>query len=127
VNKPHIGTFKLGTMIQKMRATIIELGGKIPFSPRVDDLHMEDGPITAVTLSDGEEIKSRHVVLAVGHSSRDTFEMLHERVLYMGAKPFSFGLRIEPQQSKIAEARFSSNAGHPILGAAEYKMVHHCQ
>lgn len=127
VSKPHIGTFKLVTMIEKMRATIIELGGEIRFSTRVDGLHMEDGQITGVTLSNGEEIKSRHVVLAVGHSARDTFEMLHERGVYMEAKPFSVGFRIEHKQSMIDEARFGPNAGHPILGAADYKLVHHCK
>ncbi|HGF4939068.1 TPA: NAD(P)/FAD-dependent oxidoreductase [Vibrio parahaemolyticus] len=127
VSKPHIGTFKLVTMIEKMRATIIELGGEIRFSTRVDDLHMEGGQITGVTLSNGEEIKSRHVVLAVGHSARDTFEMLHERGVYMEAKPFSVGFRIEHKQSMIDEARFGPNAGHPILGAADYKLVHHCK
>ncbi|AKU55564.1 NAD(P)/FAD-dependent oxidoreductase [Vibrio parahaemolyticus] len=127
VSKPHIGTFKLVTMIEKMRATIIELGGEIRFSTRVDDLHLEDGQITGVTLSNGEEIKSRHVVLAVGHSARDTFEMLHERGVYMEAKPFSVGFRIEHKQSMIDEARFGPNAGHPILGAADYKLVHHCK
>ncbi|NOI01563.1 NAD(P)/FAD-dependent oxidoreductase [Vibrio kanaloae] len=127
VSKPHIGTFKLVTMIEKMRASIIELGGEIRFSTRVDDVHMEDGQITGLTLSNGEEIKSRHVVLAVGHSARDTFEMLHERGVYMEAKPFSVGFRIEHKQSMIDEARFGKNAGNPILGAADYKLVHHCK
>ncbi|MDA0106740.1 NAD(P)/FAD-dependent oxidoreductase [Vibrio sp. La 4.2.2] len=127
VSKPHIGTFKLVTMIEKMRAKIIELGGEIRFSTRVDDIHMEDGQITGLTLSNGEEIKSRHVVLAVGHSARDTFEMLHERGVYMEAKPFSVGFRVEHRQSVIDEARFGPNAGNPILGAADYKLVHHCK
>lgn len=127
VSKPHIGTFKLVTMIEKMRAKIIELGGEIRFSTRVDDIHMEDGQITGLTLSNGEEIKSRHVILAVGHSARDTFEMLHERGVYMEAKPFSVGFRIEHKQSMIDEARFGPNAGNPILGAADYKLVHHCK
>ncbi|MEZ9603965.1 MULTISPECIES: NAD(P)/FAD-dependent oxidoreductase [unclassified Vibrio] len=127
VSKPHIGTFKLVTMIEKMRASIIELGGEIRFSTRVDDVHMEDGQITGLTLSNGEEIKSRHVVLAVGHSARDTFEMLHDRGVYMEAKPFSVGFRIEHKQSMIDEARFGKNAGNPILGAADYKLVHHCK
>ncbi|MDT1010453.1 NAD(P)/FAD-dependent oxidoreductase [Plesiomonas shigelloides] len=127
VSKPHIGTFKLVTMIEKMRAKIIELGGEIRFSTRVDDIHIEDGQITGVTLSNGEDIKSRHVVLAVGHSARDTFEMLHERGVYMEAKPFSVGFRIEHKQSMIDEARFGKNAGHPLLGAADYKLVHHCK
>ncbi|MFS1421333.1 NAD(P)/FAD-dependent oxidoreductase [Vibrio splendidus] len=127
VSKPHIGTFKLVTMIEKMRASIIELGGEIRFSTRVDDVHMEDGQITGLTLSNGEEIKTRHVVLAVGHSARDTFEMLHERGVYMEAKPFSVGFRIEHKQAMIDEARFGKNAGNPILGAADYKLVHHCK
>ncbi|UJF19495.1 NAD(P)/FAD-dependent oxidoreductase [Vibrio sp. SS-MA-C1-2] len=127
VSKPHIGTFKLVTMIEKMRAKIIELGGEIRFSTRVDDLHIEDGQITGLTLSNGEEIQSRHVILAVGHSARDTFEMLHQRGVYMEAKPFSVGFRIEHKQSVIDKARFGSNAGNPILGAADYKLVHHCK
>jgi len=127
VSKPHIGTFKLVTMIEKMRAKIIELGGEIRFSTRVDDIHMDGEQITGLTLSNGEEIKSRYVVLAVGHSARDTFEMLHERGVYMEAKPFSVGFRIEHKQSMIDEARFGKNAGHPILGAADYKLVHHCK
>ncbi|MEZ9544784.1 hypothetical protein CWO17_03175 [Vibrio sp. 10N.286.45.A3] len=127
VSKPHIGTFKLVTMIEKMRASIIELGGEIRFSTRVDDVHMDDGQITGLTLSNGEEIKSRHVVLAVGHSARDTFEMLYDRGVYMEAKPFSVGFRIEHKQSMIDEARFGKNAGNPILGAADYKLVHHCK
>ncbi|MGR5175605.1 NAD(P)/FAD-dependent oxidoreductase [Vibrio mediterranei] len=127
VSKPHIGTFKLVTMIEKMRAKILELGGEIRFSTRVDDIQMEDGQITGLTLSNGEEIKSRYVVLAVGHSARDTFEMLHERGVYMEAKPFSVGFRVEHKQSVIDEARFGPNAGNPILGAADYKLVHHCK
>ncbi|MCG9676783.1 NAD(P)/FAD-dependent oxidoreductase [Vibrio sp. Isolate24] len=127
VSKPHIGTFKLVTMIEKMRAKIIELGGEIRFSTRVDDIHMDGEKITGLTLSNGEEIKSRYVVLAVGHSARDTFEMLHDRGVYMEAKPFSVGFRIEHKQSMIDEARFGPNAGNPILGAADYKLVHHCK
>jgi hypothetical protein len=127
VSKPHIGTFKLVTMIEKMRASIIELGGEIRFSTRVDDVHMENDQITGLRLSNGEEIKSRHVVLAVGHSARDTFEMLYERGVYMEAKPFSVGFRIEHKQAMIDEARFGKNAGNPILGAADYKLVHHCK
>lgn len=127
VSKPHIGTFKLVTMIEKMRAKIIELGGEIRFSTRVDDIHMDGEQITGLTLSNGEEIQSRYVVLAVGHSARDTFEMLHERGVYMEAKPFSVGFRVEHKQSMIDGARFGPNAGNPILGAADYKLVHHCK
>lgn len=127
VSKPHIGTFKLVTMIEKMRANIIELGGEIRFSTRVDDIHMDGEQVTGLTLSNGEEIKSRYIVLAVGHSARDTFEMLHDRGVYMEAKPFSVGFRIEHRQAMIDEARFGPNAGNPILGAADYKLVHHCK
>jgi uncharacterized FAD-dependent dehydrogenase len=127
VSKPHIGTFRLVSMVEKMRAKIIEMGGEIRFESRVDDLHIEDGQITGLTLSNGEQLHSRHIALAVGHSARDTFQMLFEKQVYMEAKPFSIGFRIEHQQSAIDEARFGPNAGHPILGAADYKLVHHCK
>ncbi|PVZ68836.1 NAD(P)/FAD-dependent oxidoreductase [Pelagibaculum spongiae] len=127
VSKPHIGTFKLVSMVEKMRAKIIELGGEIRFSARVDDIDREDGQITGLTLSNGEKINSRHIVLAIGHSARDTFEMLHDKGVYIEAKPFSIGFRIEHEQSMIDDARFGPNAGNEILGAADYKLVHHCK
>lgn len=126
VSKPHIGTFKLVAMVEKMRANIIALGGEIRFSSRVDDLHINNGQITGVTLSTGEQLHSKHVVLAVGHSARDTFQMLYDKGVYVEAKPFSVGFRIEHEQSMIDECRFGPNAGNPILGAADYKLVHHC-
>ncbi len=126
VSKPHIGTFKLVNMVEKMRANIIEMGGEIRFSTRVDDLLLQDGAVTGLQLSTGETLPCRHVVLAVGHSARDTFEMLHQRGVYIEAKPFSIGFRIEHRQSMIDECRFGSNAGNPLLGAADYKLVHHC-
>ncbi|OBP13380.1 hypothetical protein A5320_18900 [Rheinheimera sp. SA_1] len=126
VSKPHIGTFKLVNMVEKMRANIIELGGEIRFSTRVDDLLLTDGEVTGLQLSTGETLPCRHVVLAVGHSARDTFEMLYQRGVYIEAKPFSIGFRIEHRQSMIDECRFGSNAGNPLLGAADYKLVHHC-
>ncbi len=127
VSKPHIGTFKLVTMVEKMRAEIIRLGGEIRFSARVDDFDIEDGKVTGLTLSDGEKIKSNHIALAIGHSARDTFEMLHDKGVYIEAKPFSVGFRIEHRQSVIDEACWGKNAGHPILGSADYKLVHHCK
>lgn len=127
VSKPHIGTFKLVGMVEKMRAKIIELGGEIHFSARVDDLHIEDGQITGLTLADGQQIKSKHIALATGHSARDTFEMLYKKGVYMEAKSFSIGFRIEHNQSAIDEVLFGKNAGNPILGAADYKLVHHCK
>lgn len=125
VSKPHIGTFKLVTMVEKMRARIIELGGEIRFSTRVDDILREGEQLTGVRLNDGTELHSRYVVLAVGHSARDTFEMLYKQGVYIEAKPFSVGFRIEHRQSMIDECRYGASAGHPLLGAADYKLVHH--
>ncbi|WP_077342330.1 NAD(P)/FAD-dependent oxidoreductase [Pseudocolwellia agarivorans] len=131
VSKPHIGTFKLVTMIEKMRAKIIELGGEIRFSQRVDDILFEENEdkrkVVGVKLATGEVIHTEHVALAVGHSARDTFKMLNDKNVYMVAKPFSIGFRIEHEQSVIDDARFGKNAGHPILGSADYKLVHHCK
>ncbi|HSW02956.1 NAD(P)/FAD-dependent oxidoreductase [Aquabacterium sp.] len=135
VAKPHIGTFRLVSMVEKMRADIEALGGEVRFQQRVTDLHIEGGPsrgggpatrqIRGVTLASGEQIATDHIVLALGHSARDTFAMLHERGVYMEAKPFSIGFRIEHPQGLIDRARFGPNAGNPILGAADYKLVHH--
>lgn len=127
VAKPHIGTFRLVSMVEKMRADIVALGGEIRFEQRVTDVRIEAGHIRGVTLASGEELRADHVVLALGHSARDTFTMLHERGVYMEAKPFSVGFRIEHPQSLIDAARFGPNAGNPILGAADYKLVHHAK
>ncbi|WP_442774435.1 NAD(P)/FAD-dependent oxidoreductase [Sphaerotilus montanus] len=127
VSKPHIGTFRLVGMVEKIRAEIIALGGEVRFEQRVSDVRIEDGHIRGVTLASGEELRADHVVLALGHSARDTFTMLHERGVYMEAKPFSIGYRIEHPQSVIDRARFGPNAGNPILGAADYKLVHHAR
>jgi uncharacterized FAD-dependent dehydrogenase len=130
VAKPHIGTFRLVGMIEKMRAEIEALGGEVRFGQRVVDLHIETDAAGArrvggLVLDTGEEIATRHVVLALGHSARDTFTMLHERGVAMEAKPFSIGFRVEHPQGVIDRARFGAAAGHPILGAADYKLVHH--
>ena len=131
VSKPHIGTFKLVSMVEKMRAEIVRLGGEIRFSCRVDDIDLEkteDGNrITGLTLSTGEKLKSNHIAFAIGHSARDTFEMLYNKGIYIEAKPFSVGFRIEHEQSTIDAALFGPNAGNEILGAADYKLVHHCK
>ena len=133
VSKPHIGTFKLVTMVENMRAEIIRLGGEIRFGQKVETIQREtggddeQGQITGLTLSSGETLHSRHVILAIGHSARDSFQMLLEQGVYMEAKPFSIGFRIEHPQSVIDKARFGEQAGHPILGAADYKLVHHCE
>ncbi len=134
VAKPHIGTFRLVGMVEKMRATIESLGGEIRFGSRVADIEVERsgeggdarGRIRGVTLASGETLPADHVVLAIGHSARDTFSMLHERGVFMEAKPFSIGLRIEHPQSLIDACRFGAFAGNPVLGAADYKLVHHC-
>ena len=131
VSKPHIGTFKLVKMVEAMRAEIIDLGGEVRFGQKVESLHREsddqgNGQVTGLTLNGGETIASRHIVLAIGHSARDSFEMLLDQGVYIEAKPFSIGFRIEHPQSVIDKARFGTHAGHPILGAADYKLVHHC-
>ncbi len=127
VSKPHIGTFKLVNMVEKMRAQIIELGGEIRFSTKVEKLDIKNGQLQGLHLNNEEFLACKHAILAVGHSARDTFEMLYEQGVYVEAKPFSIGFRIEHEQSMIDECRFGANAGHPILGAADYKLVHHCK
>ncbi len=126
VSKPHIGTFRLVSMVEKMRAEIIALGGEIRFGSRVEHLLIEDGRAAGVTLASGETVASRHIVLAIGHSARDTFQMLFDAGVTIEPKPFSIGFRIEHPQSVIDQARFGKFAGHPLLGAADYKLVHHC-
>ncbi|MCA3240061.1 MAG: NAD(P)/FAD-dependent oxidoreductase [Rubrivivax sp.] len=125
VSKPHIGTFRLVSMIEKMRADIEALGGSIRFEQQLSDLHIEDGALRGITLAGGEQIDCEHLVLALGHSARDTFEMLHRRGVFLEAKPFSVGFRVEHPQGVIDRARFGKSAGHPLLGAADYKLVHH--
>ena len=143
VSKPHIGTFKLVTMVEQMRAKIFELGGEVRFNQRVDNIHFTDvdgnecttqgiegyqnKKVTGLTLSTGEHIDTNHIALAIGHSARDTFKMLFDEGVYIKAKPFSVGFRIEHEQSVIDEARFGNNAGNEILGSADYKLVHHCK
>ncbi|MGK5067482.1 FAD dependent oxidoreductase [compost metagenome] len=129
VSKPHIGTFRLVKMVEEMRANIEQLGGEYRFSSKVVDIDIvpgaDGGQVRGVVLASGETIASNHVVLAIGHSARDTFEMLHRRGVYIEAKPFSIGFRVEHPQSLIDSCRFGPSAGHPILGAADYKLVHH--
>ena len=126
VAKPHIGTFRLVGMVEQMRREIERLGGEVRFQQRVSGLQIERGRVRGVTLSSGEEVSGEQVILALGHSARDTFEMLHRAGVFMEAKPFSIGFRIEHPQSLIDRARFGPNAGNPLLGAADYKLVHHC-
>jgi uncharacterized FAD-dependent dehydrogenase len=127
VSKPHIGTFRLTGVVSTMREEIKALGGEVRFDSRVVDFIIEDGRIQGVRMADGEELRSRYVVLALGHSSRDTFRVLHERGVYIEAKPFAVGFRIEHPQSLIDNARLGKYAGHPELGAADYKLVYHAK
>jgi uncharacterized FAD-dependent dehydrogenase len=130
VAKPHIGTFRLVQMVESMRAKIEALGGEYRFGTKVVDFVIETGRdgqrrLRGVVTEAGETIETDHCVLAIGHSSRDTFATLHDRGVFMEAKPFSIGVRIEHPQSIIDRARFGDFAKHPVLGAADYKLVHH--
>ncbi len=129
---PHIGTFKLVKVVENLRAQIIALGGEVRFEQRVTDVSIVDGQLQALTVLDlatqqSYELPTRQAVMALGHSARDTFTMLFERGVYMEAKPFSIGFRIEHPQSLIDRARWGRHAGHPLLGAADYKLVHHAK
>jgi uncharacterized protein len=125
LSRPHIGTFRLVSMVEKMRATIHSLGGEVRFETKVDEIEIDKGRLRALKLSNGETLETNHVVLAIGHSARDTFEMLHAQGVYIEAKPFSLGFRIEHPQGLIDRSRFGKFAGHEQLGAADYKVVHH--
>ncbi|MCA3391735.1 MAG: NAD(P)/FAD-dependent oxidoreductase [Roseomonas sp.] len=132
VSKPHIGTFRLVSMVEHIRAEIEALGGEYRFGARVDDLIIEtaaDGTrhLRGLVLADGEVIEADHAILALGHSARDSFAMLYARGVAMQAKPFSIGVRIEHPQGMIDRARFGPNSGNPLLGAADYKLVHHAK
>jgi len=128
---PHIGTFRLVTMVESMRRTIEELGGEYRWQTRVDDIELTPLPdgrrrLRGLHLHDGSFLEADHVVMAIGHSARPTFEMLHSRGVYLEAKPFSIGVRIEHPQSWVDKARYGNCAGHPDLGAAAYSLAHHC-
>lgn len=130
VSHPHIGTFRLVGMVEEMRNTIQSLGGEIRFESRVEDIQVKDNQVQGVTLQTGEFIATNHLILAVGHSARDTFEMLHKRGIYIEAKPFSVGFRIEHPQSLIDRARYGLSYSEDLLskvGAADYKLVHHAK
>ena len=144
ISKPHIGTLRLVKVVENLRHKIVELGGEIRFGSHVTDIIIEDGDVQGrtsaaggrmpgaaavrgVVLASGEQIASDHVILAVGHSARDSFEMLHRRGVHIESKPFSIGFRIEHPQTLINRCRLGSEAAHPVLGAADYKLVHHCR
>jgi hypothetical protein len=127
---PHIGTFKMVKVVEHMREEIVRLGGEIRFEQHVTDLRIEEGALRGLVVRDlatgqAQELRCDHAVLALGHSSRDTFEALHARGVDIEAKPFSIGFRVEHPQGVIDRARWGRHAGHPLLGAAEYRLVHH--
>ncbi len=126
---PHVGTFRLVTMVMSIRATIEALGGEYRFGTRVDDFDIATAPdgsrqIRGLQLSTGEYLAAEQVILAVGHSARDTFQLVNDRGIHIEAKPFAIGVRIEHPQSWIDKARFGSNAGNKILGPAAYSLSH---
>jgi uncharacterized protein len=124
---PHIGTFRLVTMVESLRATIEDLGGEYRWQTRVDDFELDaNRNVRGLHLADGSFLETDNVVLAVGHSARPTFEMLHRRGVHLEAKPFSIGVRIEHPQGWIDQARFGNCARHPDLGPAAYSLAHHC-
>jgi uncharacterized FAD-dependent dehydrogenase len=127
VSKPHIGTFRLTGVVTAMRKEILALGGEVRFENKVTDLLLDEGQVEGVVLASGEVVRSRHVVLALGHSARDTVRMLHRHGVLIEPKPFAVGFRIEHPQSLIDKARLGPYAGHPALGAADYKLVHHAR
>jgi uncharacterized FAD-dependent dehydrogenase len=127
VSKPHIGTFRLTGVVAAMRAEIVKLGGEVRFESKMTDIAIEDDQVLGVVLENGERLASRHVVLALGHSARDTFRLLHARGVFLEPKPFALGFRIEHPQSLIDRARLGKYAGHAELGAADYKLIHHAK
>lgn len=126
-SRPHIGTFRLVKILERLRAKIEGLGGEIRFRTRVDRLLIDRGAVRGLLLDSGEELRAEQVVLAVGHSARDTFAMLLDCGVLVEPKPFSIGFRIEHPQRMIDRCRYGSNAGHPWLGAADYRLSHHCR
>lgn len=124
-NKPHIGTDKLRDVVKNMRNTIISLGGEVRFNSKVTDFIIEGGHIAGVKVNDEEIIEADRVILALGHSARDTFEVLYNRGVNIIQKPFSIGVRIEHHQSLINKSQYGEFAGHKKLGAADYKLSAH--
>ncbi len=127
IGKPHIGTYKLIRVVRSLRAAIDAQGGETRFETQVTELLTADGKVTGVKLDNGEVIETSAVVLAIGHSARDTFAMLHETGVAMKQKPFSIGARIEHPQDLIDRSQFGESAGHPRLGKGDYQLVHHCR
>ena len=124
---PHIGTDLLVSIVQKIRQTIIALGGEVRFQAKVTGIRSEKGSLRGLIINGEEEIATNHAVFAIGHSARDTFRLLKENGVAMEQKPFSIGCRIEHPQKLVDQALYGVHAGHPKLGAAPYNLVHHCK
>jgi len=125
--KPHIGTDNLVKIVKNLRNTIISLGGQVRFETKLTGIKIKDSKVAGAIVNDSETIETDTIVLALGHSARDTFEMLHQLDIPIEAKPFSIGVRIEHPQSLIDKAQYGRFASHRLLGPAEYKLVHHCE
>lgn len=125
VNKPHIGTDVLSGIVRGMREEIINLGGEVRFNSRVTDFIVKDGRMQGVMVDEEEEIPTEVLVLAIGHSARDTFEVLNKRGIPMEAKAFAVGLRIQHPQESINRSQYGTG-NHPVLGPADYKLTHQC-
>ena len=122
--KPHIGTDHLRTVVKNLRREIIALGGEVRFETRLDGIRIQDGALRAVCIG-GEEVPCGDLILAIGHSARDTFQALHDAGVHMEQKPFSLGARIEHKQTQINRSQYGPAADHPALGAADYKLSCH--
>ena len=123
--KPHIGTDRLCETVKGLRERIVSLGGEVRFGATVTDLHMENGRLCSITVGNDETIPCTHLILAIGHSARDTFAMLEQRGLPMEKKPFAVGVRIEHPREMIDRSQYGRFADHPALGAADYKLATH--
>ena len=124
--KPHIGTDILKNVVKRIRENIIELGGQVRFNSKVTDILIENGFITGVVVNNTEKIKAQEIILAIGHSARDTYEMLYEKGISIRQKPFSIGVRIEHPQALINTSQYKQHSEHPRLGAADYRLTYQC-
>lgn len=124
-SKPHIGTDKLASTVKNIRQQIISCGGEVRFKAKVTDFILENDQIRAVEINNEEKFDCQILLLAIGHSARDTYEVLHRRGVAMSPKAFSIGVRIEHPQTVIDRAQYGNYAGHTALGAADYKLAYH--
>ncbi len=124
ISKPHIGTDYLINVVKNIRERIIELGGDVRFSTQMTRIKVEQGVISEIELNNNQWLKTSHLILAIGHSSRDTFKMLVEEAIPMEKKAFAVGLRIEHPQAMISESQYGPEYDHPNLPVADYKLTY---